>query len=349
MEYQYKLSVIVPCYNASLLIDRAMSALENQTIGIGNMQIILVNDCSTDATLGKLLQWERKYPDNIVVIPLEENVLQGAARNIALQYVTGKYIGFIDADDFIEPDAFESAYNAAEKYNAEIVTFLWKPFREFSEVTAPHKTESGDMDDFWEIHDYASRKQMFMQGDVTRSCWGKLYLTEFIKKHNFRFAEGVFDEEALFTMTAFLEAKRVYNMQRYFYWYRQSFNNTTFYLYTNRHRNDNAETWLQVYEKLKEDGVVKKNYELVEYLFFYNYFRVTLSSNVPKGHSYDAETINEMKKKVLYLFPQALKNNIVNDSESGKAAVALFKEEVTDSNAEAYNNKWLDFYKKYGF
>ena len=64
-----KISVIIPCYNVSMFIDRCMESLEKQTIGIDSLEIILVNDASKDATLGKLLLWEMKYPDIILRLP----------------------------------------------------------------------------------------------------------------------------------------------------------------------------------------------------------------------------------------------------------------------------------------
>ena len=104
---QKKISVIIPCYNVSMFLDRCMESLEKQTIGIENLEIILINDASKDATLGKILLWEMKYPDNIIVIPLEENVMQGAARNIARGYCSAEYIAYLDADDLWTPDKLE--------------------------------------------------------------------------------------------------------------------------------------------------------------------------------------------------------------------------------------------------
>ena len=66
---QKKISVIIPCYNVSMFIDRCMESLEKQTIGIDNLEIILINDASKDATLGKILLWEMKYPESIIAIP----------------------------------------------------------------------------------------------------------------------------------------------------------------------------------------------------------------------------------------------------------------------------------------
>ena len=60
------------------------------------MELIFVNDASTDSTLEKLAVWESQYSDSIIVISLLENSRQGAVRNIGMEYATGEYIGFVD-------------------------------------------------------------------------------------------------------------------------------------------------------------------------------------------------------------------------------------------------------------
>lgn len=67
-----KISVIIPCYNAQKYIDRCMDCLQKQTIGMENLEIILVNDGSTDATLGKLMLYEQKYPEQILLVNCEK-------------------------------------------------------------------------------------------------------------------------------------------------------------------------------------------------------------------------------------------------------------------------------------
>ena len=93
------ISVIIPCYNVSKYLDRCMDSLLKQTIGYNKLELIFINDASTDNTLDMLLGYEEKYPDTVLVINLEENKKQGFARNLALEYATGKYIGYVDSDD----------------------------------------------------------------------------------------------------------------------------------------------------------------------------------------------------------------------------------------------------------
>ena len=206
-----KISVIIPCYNVSLFIDRCMESLEKQTIGIENLEIILVNDASKDATLGKLLLWEMKYPDNICVIPLENNVMQGAARNIARDYCHGEYIAYLDADDWLVPSAFEKVYRAARQNGAEIVNYLSKKVYGDPSNDDPN-TRSDKKDRLIVINSNEDRLNYFARGGspLLRGCWDKLFLREFVLEHDLKFAEGVFDEESLFTTPAYMHMKRVY-------------------------------------------------------------------------------------------------------------------------------------------
>jgi len=105
------ISVIVPCYNVEKYIDRCMESIVGQTIGIENLQVIIVNDdASTDSTLEKMREWEKKFPKNILLITYAENIRSGGARNIGLCYADAEYIGFVDSDDWIELDMYEILY-----------------------------------------------------------------------------------------------------------------------------------------------------------------------------------------------------------------------------------------------
>lgn len=127
-----KVSVIVPCYNAALYLDKCMEHLLKQTIGINNIEIILVDDASTDngATWKIIMKYEQLYPDAIIAIPLEQNLRQGGARNVGLVYAGGEYLMFCDADDWLAPEAMEHLYKRAKEYDADVVQFQMKEVRD---------------------------------------------------------------------------------------------------------------------------------------------------------------------------------------------------------------------------
>ncbi len=115
-------SIIIPCYNASAFIDVAMQSVILQTIDRSEYEVIAVNDASTDDTLDKLLEWERKYPDMIKVITYNTNLRQGGARNIAIKQATGQYLCYLDADDWLEPDALCAYKEGISRGGFDMVT-----------------------------------------------------------------------------------------------------------------------------------------------------------------------------------------------------------------------------------
>ncbi len=91
-----KVSIVVPCYNAVQYLDRCIDSLVNQTIGIENLEIILVDDASTDdgQTWARIVETERRFPDSVMAVSLSENLRQGGARNVGISYAGGEYLMF---------------------------------------------------------------------------------------------------------------------------------------------------------------------------------------------------------------------------------------------------------------
>lgn len=86
-------SVIVPCHNAAKWLPQCFLSLVQQSIGMDALELIFVDDASDDAgeTWALLEEFERAYPESIMIIHLEDNLRQGGARNVALGYATGEY------------------------------------------------------------------------------------------------------------------------------------------------------------------------------------------------------------------------------------------------------------------
>lgn len=104
-------SVIVPCYNVAPYVDECMSGLAEQTLG--PMEIICVDDGSTDGTLELLYRWREK--DNRLRVISQSNAGVSAARNAGLDAAEGKYVGFVDPDDRVDRRMFSRLLGAAER------------------------------------------------------------------------------------------------------------------------------------------------------------------------------------------------------------------------------------------
>lgn len=111
-----KISVIIPIYNAETSLKRCLDSVVNQTYQ--NLQIILIDDGSKDASSTICDEYAQK--DSRIEVVHQINAGVGAARNVGLSLVRGEYIGFVDADDFIELDMYESLLKTLLDYKVDI-------------------------------------------------------------------------------------------------------------------------------------------------------------------------------------------------------------------------------------
>ncbi len=130
-------SVVMACYNAENYLDETINSLLGQSFSFGsNIQLILVDDGSEDKT-GEICQkYQNQYPDNIIYLH-QENQGQGAARNLGLKHVKGKYINFLDSDDKFSGNTFYSVYEFFEKHYDE-VDFVSVPIFFFDKAVGQH-------------------------------------------------------------------------------------------------------------------------------------------------------------------------------------------------------------------
>lgn len=116
----YKFSVIIPLYNVDAYLTETVNSLLAQSIGFeDNIQLILVNDGSTDGTEKICLSFRDAYPDNITYV-YQDNAGVSAARNTGIPYIRGKYTNFMDADDIWDEDAFKIVWDKFEDLPEEI-------------------------------------------------------------------------------------------------------------------------------------------------------------------------------------------------------------------------------------
>ena len=121
---QRKISIIMPAYNVEKTIKKAAYSCVNQSLK--DIELIIVDDCSTDSTRDLMVEIKNEYPDKVKILFQEKNSRQGAARNKGYKEAEGKYILFVDSDDWIELGACKVLYECAMKndYPDEVVGFL---------------------------------------------------------------------------------------------------------------------------------------------------------------------------------------------------------------------------------
>ncbi|GGE54832.1 hypothetical protein GCM10011391_37270 [Pullulanibacillus camelliae] len=124
------ISVILPIYNVKKYINEAFDSLINQTIGFNHLEIIMINDCSTDGTSEIIERYREKF-NNVKVINMEKNSgAPGRPRNIGIQEATGKYIIFLDPDDYLPINAYKLLYDTAEHWNSDFVMGKMESFND---------------------------------------------------------------------------------------------------------------------------------------------------------------------------------------------------------------------------
>ena len=113
-------SVILPIYNTEKYLSQTFHSLETQTIGfLQNIQVIIINDGSTDNSQYHCKTFQQQYPGNVIYIQ-QSNMGVSAARNVGLDYVKGKYVVFFDSDDLWSSNAFEDIYSFFEKHYLDV-------------------------------------------------------------------------------------------------------------------------------------------------------------------------------------------------------------------------------------
>lgn len=342
-----KVSIVVPCYNMAAYLGQCVESLVNQTIGIENLEIILVNDASTDdgQTWKKITEIERTFPDTVIAISLEENLRQGGARNIGISYASGEYLMFCDADDWLALEAAECLYQRAKEYDADVVEYRMESVWADTDLSAL-STEEGEESHLLILDNEDIKKRFYLTSTETCSlgCMRKFYRMSLIKNHNIRFAEHLIFEEPSFTLPVRLYEKRHYQLDQLLYFYGMTPGSTSRGSWDD-HRLDSMKVWKILLEDLKARGFLQKYHEEIEYLFYCWGYWLSIRMLLQKGYSVSTREIKYMVQEVLDAFPGVRKNKYLEKPRD--AMVILLKTvldmELTEESVRAMN----EILKKY--
>lgn len=175
-----KVSVIVPVWGVEKYLAKCLDSLVNQTIPV---KVLVINDSSPDNSQMIIDEYQEKYPD-IIESYIKPNGGIADVRNYGLSKVKTEYFGFLDSDDYAEPDMYEKLLNVIEEKQADLAVsqFYW----EYSENEKKLGLDGP----------YGAGKEMLVSQMAT--LWNKLYRTEWVKSIPLKFPTGYRYEDAYF-------------------------------------------------------------------------------------------------------------------------------------------------------
>jgi glycosyltransferase involved in cell wall biosynthesis len=207
IQRQELISVIIPVFNASKFIHKAVDSILNQSYK--KLELILIDDGSEDNSL-KIINWYKKKYKHIKIVS-QKNYGAGIARNQGIDIAKGKYIMFLDADDFFEKGCCANALKQIQKHNADFVSFgayfLDKKNRVSSSFGFTNKYLQGS----------DIIKSYLTGSDIKNVVWNKIYKKSFLNQFNIRFNKARVNEDSFFVMSACINAKKVVFCSGYFY------------------------------------------------------------------------------------------------------------------------------------
>lgn len=213
-----KISIIVPIYNVEKYIARCIDSILAQNYE--NLELILVNDGSTDGVETIINTYLEKYP-NIIKYIKKENTGLSDTRNIGIQKSTGEYIMFVDSDDYLEPNLLTRLIPYIHQ-NIELIKFKTQKVKENGEIIG---LMNGPVFDITTGEEAFSK--MCFEDELMETAWLYLYKSKLLKENNFEFAKGLYHEDFGLIPLVILKAKTFVSTDLCGYNYVQSSNSIT--------------------------------------------------------------------------------------------------------------------------
>ena len=207
----FKISVVMAIYNTEDFLKEAIDSIVNQSIGFDDVELVLVDDGSTDGSKEICLDYKKRFPQNVNYI-YQENQGQATARNNGMKVARGKYINFLDSDDKLESNALELVYNFFERHynDVDVVSIPIKFFdRQHGDHILNYKYHSTRLIDLDEHPDYIqlSASASFIKKDAIKDYIFDPFL--------------VVSEDAIFVNKILLEKRKLGVISQTSYYYRK--------------------------------------------------------------------------------------------------------------------------------
>ena len=278
MAERIKLSVIMPVYNAEKYLNRAIESVLSQTLT--ELELLVINDQSKDGSLAIMRQWEKR--DSRVRVIDKKNEGVSRARNDGLLHARGDYITFVDADDYVEPNAYETTLRYLEEGAAQgpLFSFFDENEQERKEILLPWETGTILTEkEIWEqLIPYMIKvyPEDTIEGNIFGSVWRLVVKREEIRKHQVQFDPDLqIAEDFDFCIHLFAKCSRIAIVNECFYHYIR-WGNTAMAVYRKNQFQEGMENQRRLKRFLIEEG----KYEQLERRYIGSYLDVCIGSLV---------------------------------------------------------------------
>lgn len=264
-----KVSIIVPVYNVEKYLEKCLNSAMNQTLQ--DIEIICINDGSTDCSF-QIIENMAKKDARIRVVD-KDNTGYGHTMNIGLDLAKGKYIVFLESDDYILPDMCEILYEKCEEYNLEIIKTDFFEFKMRENNVYSRYQRVSDHNNYHQVLSPKSCSNLFF---TTMNTWTCMYKKEYIDKYGIRHNEtpGASYQDNGFWFQTLMYCERMYLLDQAFYMYRQD--NPGSSIYSKGKVRAFSDEYAFIRDKINEYGGEKGNFLKICAFFNINHNLISL-------------------------------------------------------------------------
>jgi glycosyltransferase involved in cell wall biosynthesis len=246
-------TVIIPVYNTELYLNKCIDSVLNQSLQ--DVEVLIVNDQSTDNSENIIQEYALRY-SAIKTFSTTKKSLAGGSRNIGLQHARGKYIGFVDSDDWIDTNMYLNIVTLLEKSDADIgICGVMKEYESPYDVYHKYNYQIENILEGKFAFQLLAR-QFNQDLSISPIACNKVYKSSFLKTHNFTFLSNNYNEDDVFNYLCFSKANKVAITPNTFYHYYQRTNSIT-HSFSQKHMDDLLEAFNEIRKYLEIDKLFK--------------------------------------------------------------------------------------------
>ena len=213
------LSIIIPLFNAEHYIEQCLLSVIEQEFPAGTCEILVINDGSTDSSPTKVEKMVNEFP--VIKLINQENKGNGAARNTGLDHAEGKYIYFLDADDYVAKNSLGAILKLANENDLDVIGFGSKIVNDSKDLLSKDNFQGLNIAAIYDGYGFIG------QYDYRAEIWWYITKNEVLKSGNLRFYDRKFVQDSYFTPRVFLSSKRISFLPLDIHRYRKSHNSIT--------------------------------------------------------------------------------------------------------------------------